>query len=62
LGASGHIPEELKTTVYPERVGMMCYCITLVGSYKIWFWQDGTQVWLEPNAKMPPAVDKLEQN
>lgn len=62
FGGCGHIPEALKTTVYPERVGMTCYCITLVGSYKMWFWWDGTQVWLEPNAEMPPAMDKVELN
>jgi DNA polymerase III alpha subunit (gram-positive type) len=62
FGGCGHIPEQLKTTVYPARVGLTCYCITLVGSYKMWFWWDGTQVWLEPNGEMPPALDKLELN
>jgi DNA invertase Pin-like site-specific DNA recombinase len=62
FGGSGHVPEELKTTVYPDRVGMSCYCLTLVGSYKMWFWWDGTQVWLEPDTAMPPPVDKLEEN
>lgn len=62
FGGCGHIPEQLKTTVYPEKVGMMCYCIALVGGYKMWFWQDGTQVWVEPNTEMPPPVNKLELN
>lgn len=39
------VPENLKTTVYPERSGMMCYSVKLVGSHKIWIWQDGCQVW-----------------
>ncbi len=60
LAGCGHTPESLLTTAYPDRVGMMCYCIKLVGSYQMWFWQDGTQVWLEPGAPMPPDLDTLE--
>jgi DNA invertase Pin-like site-specific DNA recombinase len=39
------VPDSLKTTVFPERSGMMCYSIKLVGGHKIWIWQDGCQVW-----------------
>lgn len=62
LGGCGHVPDGLKEYVYPDRVGMPCYCIKLVGSYRIWIWWDGCQVWNEPGAEMPPAVDKLELN
>jgi DNA invertase Pin-like site-specific DNA recombinase len=51
------VPANLKTTVYPDRCGMMCYSIQLVGSYKIWIWWDGCQVWAEPDAKTAAAVD-----
>jgi hypothetical protein len=43
------VPDHLKTTVYPDRNGMMCYRVTMVGSYKMWIWQDGCQVWEEPD-------------
>ena len=62
LGGCGHVPDGLKEYVYPDRVGMPCYCIKVVGGYKIWLWWDGCQVWHEPDAEMPPAVDKLELN
>jgi len=29
---------------------MACYAISLVGSYKMWIWWDGTQLWEEGNA------------
>lgn len=60
FGDCGHIPEDLKDVVYPDRVGMTCYCISMVGGYKMWFWWDGRQTWLEPGAEMPPALDKLD--
>jgi DNA invertase Pin-like site-specific DNA recombinase len=41
------VPEHLKTMVYPDRYGMPCYRISLVGSYKMWIWWDGAQLWEE---------------
>lgn len=35
----------MKEYVHPDRNGMMCYSVKLVGSCKIWIWRDGTQVW-----------------
>jgi DNA invertase Pin-like site-specific DNA recombinase len=42
------VPDDLKTTVYPDRNGMLCYRISLVGSYKIWIWWDGAHIWDMP--------------
>ena len=42
------VPESLKTMVYPERNGMRCYRITLVGGFKMWIWWDGGQAWENP--------------
>jgi len=44
------VPDDFKTTVFPNRYGMACYAISLVGSYKMWIWWDGTQLWEEGNA------------
>jgi DNA invertase Pin-like site-specific DNA recombinase len=41
------VPDHLKTTVYPDRYGMMCYSIKLVGGHKMWIWWDGCQSWDE---------------
>lgn len=35
------IPDRLKFLVYPNRYGMMCYRVKLVGSQPIWIWWDG---------------------
>jgi hypothetical protein len=45
------VPDDFKTTVFPNRYGMDCYAISLVGSYKMWIWWDGTQLWEEGNAQ-----------
>jgi DNA invertase Pin-like site-specific DNA recombinase len=39
------VPDNLKTAVYPDRNGMMCYSVKLIGSYKIWIWWDGHVQW-----------------
>jgi len=39
------VPEELKTHVFPDRCGMTCYRVTLLGGFKMWVWWDGSQVW-----------------
>ena len=39
------VPDDLKEYVYPDRNGMMCYRVNLVGGQKIWIWWDGCQVW-----------------
>lgn len=39
------VPKDLKTIVYPDRNGMMCYSIKLVGGQKVWIWWDGCVVW-----------------
>jgi len=39
------VPDDLKKYVYPDRNGMMCYSVNLVGGQKIWIWWDGCQVW-----------------
>ena len=45
VGLLDDIPDHLKTIVYPDRYGMICYRVSLVGSYKMWIWWDGTQLW-----------------
>jgi len=44
------VPDHLKTMVYPDQYGMPCYRISLVGSYKMWIWWDGAQLWEEGQA------------
>jgi DNA invertase Pin-like site-specific DNA recombinase len=44
-GFLGEVPDNLKEMVYPDRYGMMCYSIKLIGGYKMWIWWDGCQVW-----------------
>jgi DNA invertase Pin-like site-specific DNA recombinase len=39
------VPDDLKEYVWPDRNGMKCYSVKLVGSHKIWIWWDGCQVW-----------------
>lgn len=39
------VPEDLKEYVWPDRNGMMCYRVKLVGGQKIWIWWDGCEVW-----------------
>jgi hypothetical protein len=41
------MPDSLKEIVYPNRVGMTCYKVTMVGRYVIWIWWDGYQMWEE---------------
>jgi hypothetical protein len=41
------MPDSLKGIVYPNRVGMTCYKVTMVGRYVIWIWWDGYQMWEE---------------
>jgi DNA invertase Pin-like site-specific DNA recombinase len=41
------VPDDLKTIVFPDRYGMTCYRISLIGSYTMWIWWDGTQLWEE---------------
>jgi hypothetical protein len=47
-GLLDEVPEHLKEAVYPERVGTPCYRVSLIGSYRIWIWWDGTQLWEDP--------------
>jgi hypothetical protein len=35
------VPDDFKMVVYPDRHGMMCYKVKLVGSHPIWIWWDG---------------------
>jgi DNA invertase Pin-like site-specific DNA recombinase len=46
-GLLGEVPDNLKEMVYPNRCGMMCYSVKLIGGYKMWFWWDGSQLWEE---------------
>jgi len=46
-GLLGEVPDNLKEMVYPDRYGMMCYSIKLIGGYKMWIWWDGSQLWEE---------------
>jgi len=41
------MPYPMKEIVYPNRLGMTCYKITMVGRYVIWIWWDGHQMWEE---------------
>jgi DNA invertase Pin-like site-specific DNA recombinase len=50
------VPDRLKTIVYPDRYGMRCYRISLVGSYRMWIWWDGCQVWEEPSQPMEERI------
>ena len=45
------VPDDFKTIVFPDRYGMPCYRISLVGSYKMRIWWDGTQLWQEGNSR-----------
>ncbi len=50
------VPDDFKTTVFPNRYGMACYAISLIGSYKMWIWWDGTQLWEEGNSQPWPRT------
>ncbi len=56
-----NVPEDLKQYVWPDRNGMMCYSIKLVGSYKIWIWWDGCEVWDEGDAEIPTAAESMAE-
>jgi DNA invertase Pin-like site-specific DNA recombinase len=47
------VPDEFKIAVYPNRNGMMCYRVKLVGSHPIWIWWDGCQVWEQGEGQLP---------
>ena len=53
--------EDLKEYVWPDRCGMMCYSIKLVGSFKIWIWEDGCEVWETGDAKIPTVEESMAE-
>jgi hypothetical protein len=59
-GLLDEVPDHLKTMVYPDRCGMMCYSVKLVGGYKIWFWWDGSNYWEQGDAKTPSLIHSME--
>jgi hypothetical protein len=59
-GLLEEVPDHLKTMVYPDRCGMMCYSVKLVGNYKIWFWWDGSKYWEQGDAKTPSFIHSME--
>ena len=56
------VPDHLKTMVYPDRCVMMCYSVKLVGSYKIWFWWDGSNYWEQGDAKTPSLIHSMDSS
>ena len=59
-GLLEEVPDHLKTMVYPDRCGMTCYSVKLVGNYKIWFWWDGSKYWEQGDAKTPSFIHSME--
>ena len=53
------IPDYLKMLVYPDRYGMMCYKVKLVGSHPIWIWWDGCQAWEQGEGQLPSIHEPL---
>ena len=53
------VPDDLRVAVYPDRYGMMCYKVKLVGSHPIWIWWDGCQAWEQGEGQLPSIHEPL---
>jgi DNA invertase Pin-like site-specific DNA recombinase len=47
------VPDDFRIVVYPDRHGMMCYRVKLVGSHPIWIWWDGCRAWEQGEGQLP---------
>src|ERR1035437_5962970 len=53
------VPGGVRVAVYPDRDGMMCYKVKLVGSHPIWIWWDGCQAWEQGEGQLPSIHEPL---
>ena len=55
------VPDNLRIAVFPDRYGMMCYKVKLVGSHPIWIWWDGCQAWEQGEGQLPSIHEPLPE-